>query len=90
MTNSQKELPGEQSYPLARIFYSRLFPALVLLMIAIVFLVSLTVSRSTENAYLEQAARTAENIATQSRRTLPGVWKKLLSGGRLSEVEKRD
>jgi adenylate cyclase len=88
MTNSQKELPGEQSYPLARIFYSRLFPALVLLMIAIVFLVSLTVSRSTENAYLEQAARTAENIATHSRRTLPGVWEKLLSGGRLTEVEK--
>ncbi len=87
MATTDHNLELEQPYPLARNFFLRLFPALVLLLGGMVVLVGYVVKQGTENIYLERATRMAENIERDVEGKLPLIWKKMLSGQKLSTIE---
>ncbi len=77
----------ETPYPLARKFYLRLLPSLILLLVGLVVLVGFVVRDGTQNIHLERATRTAENIANDLSQRVPNSWKRLMNGEKLSNRE---
>lgn len=79
-------MPGEQPFPLARLFRRRFVPAFLGFTALFLFLLGLTAKQVIEQIYLEQAERRAATIARAVADVAPDAWAHLIEGKTLAEL----
>ncbi len=77
----------EQSYPLAKKFYFRLFPALLFFFALTIALVGFVIQKSSEKIYLERAIKITDNIANDISSQWPLIWQQTLKGKPISNAD---
>ncbi len=77
----------EQSYPLAKKFYFRLFPALLFFFALTIALVGFVIQKSSEKIYLERAIKVTDNIANDISSQWPLIWQQTLKGQPISNAD---
>ena len=79
-------MPGEQPFPLARLFRRRFVPAFLGFTVLFLFLLGLTAKQVIEQIYLEQAERRAGTVARAVADVAPEAWAHLITGNTLAEL----
>ena len=74
----------ERPYPLARNFYLRLLPALLVFLLGLIVVTGLALREATEDVYLARAVNTVRNIAADVASRAPQPWQKLMAGERIA------
>ncbi len=89
-TSATTTMPDEEleaPYPLRRLFYTRIVPALVLFIFALVATMGLGTRKVLEKVYLELATKRAVGIAAGVERAAPEAWHRLMTGAPLSKEQ---